>query len=161
MFYHQSPENKQDEELEEAIALFSLEAQVILFGSFAVLGFQIFAQYVGVALQRPGSSRYTHIASISLVALTILWTAPVAFPSDATWAQSFRHLYRTWKRDLTMASALLAMAIAGEIYVVTRVELHSYLISLASAFAMLAVACACWFVLPLHWKRRNSSPPDQ
>ena len=161
MFQEQRPNNQYDQELEEAIALFNFEARALLLGLFAVLAGQILAQYVSVALQRSGSSRYTHIASIGLVTLTILWTAPVAYPSDITWAQELRYLYRKCKRNLTVASALLATAVAGEIYVVTRVEMHSYLISIASASAMLVVACASWLILPLYLKRRRGSPPDQ
>jgi hypothetical protein len=156
MFQEPVPDNQPDDKLAEAIALLNSEAQAILFGSFAVLAFQIFSQYVAVALQRTGSSRYVHIGSITLMALTILWSAPVAFPSEARWAQRCEYLYRIFKRELTIARVLLVMGIAAEIYVVTRVEMHSYVISLASAAAMLVAGCGLWFVVPL-FKRWKSS----
>jgi hypothetical protein len=156
MFREQFPDNQPDEQLEEAIALFHIEAQAILFGSFVMLASQIFSQYIANSLQRTGSSRYVHLGSVTLMALTILWSAPVAFPSESRWAQSSEYLYRVFKRNLTMGRILLVMGTAAEIYVVTRVELHSYARSIASAAAMLAVGCGLWFVVPL-FKRWKSS----
>jgi hypothetical protein len=60
-----------------------------------------------------------------------------------------------------MARMLLVMGIAAEIYVVTRVEMHSYVISIACATTMLVVGCTLWFLLPVYSKYRRRFPPNR
>lgn len=158
MFYDRDdPERDHNAELINAVETFHLEAQAILFGSFVVLALQIAGQYLAVALSRTGSSRYVHIASITLIMLTILWVGPVAFPSEMAFVGQLKILYRVGKRNLTVAIALLAAGISADVYVLTRIELHSYALAIGFAATMLTLGYALGFGVPLYFKRRKRS----
>jgi hypothetical protein len=147
------PESDHNAELIKAVDTFRVAAQAILFGSFVLLAFQIVGQYLAVSLSRTGSSRYVHIASITLMMLTILWVGPVAFPSEAAFVGRLNLLYRVGKRNLTMATVLLAAGISADVYVVTRIEVHSYALAISLAATMLALGYAIGFGVPLYFKR--------
>ena len=151
------PESDLDGKLTKAVDTFRVEAQAILFGSFVLLAGQIAGQYLAVSLSRTGSSRYVHIASIALMMLTISWAGPVAFPSETLIVGRLKLLYRVGKRNLTMATVLLAAGISADVYVVTRIEVHSYALAIGLAATMLALASAFGFGLPFYFKRRKGS----
>jgi|SRR5215831_8411018 len=152
------PESDDEIRLAERVEIIRLTAQGMLVGSFILLAAQIYCQYAVACLSRNGSSRYVHICSITFMTLTILWAAPVGFPSDVLWSQPARLLWKLGKRNVTIASALLAFAIAADIYVATRVERHSYSLAIALASLMLALAGMCWFAIHHHFKDRKT--PD-
>jgi hypothetical protein len=155
MFYEtQKPESDEEIRLAERVEVFRLTAQGILVGSFILLGFQIYCQYAIAWLSRPAPSRYVHIFSITLMVLTILWAAPIAFPSNDLWAQPTRLLWRLGKKKLAIASALLAIAIAGDIYVAMRVEKRSYSLAICLATLTLALIGMVWLALLRYFKHR-------
>lgn len=151
------PERDRNAKLAKAVDTFRVAAQAILFGSFVLLALQIVGQYLAVSLSRTGSSRYVHIASITLMMMTILWVGPVAFPTEVAFVGQLNILYRIGKRNLTMAMALLAAGISADVYVVTRIEVHSYALAIGFAATMLALGYAFGFGLPLYFKRRKGS----
>ena len=156
-FQPRIPDNELDPELEAAIEAFRTAGQTILFGSFVILGFQIFCQYEAVILQRAGSSRYVHLASIVLIVLTILWVGPVAFPSEAMFAHGLEPLYRVGKRNLMLVTMLLGAGISADVYVMTRMAAHSYALAIALATAMLALGFALGFGVP-HYLTNRKGP---
>ena len=157
--FHKRYERKNADtaELTDAVETFCLEAKAILFGSFVLLALQIAGQYLATSLSHTGSSRYVHLASITLVMLTILWVGPVAFPTEAALVGRLNLLYQIGKRNLTMGTALFAAGISADVYVVTRIEVHSYTLAIALAATMLVLACGFGFGVPLYFNNRRRS----
>ena len=93
------------------------EARVVLPGAQALFGFQLAIVLTQAFEQLPSVSRMTHAASLFLVALAILMLmAPAAYHRIVHAGEDTRDMYRIGSALVTMATAPLALGLAGDIY---------------------------------------------
>lgn len=131
------------------------EARMVLPGIQALFGFQLVAVF-NQRFDRLGEcDKACHIAALLLVALaTGLVMAPAAIDRFATGRRGEQYL-RRWAPSLLAAGMfMLMMAIALELFVVSKLVLGPAVAWIVSAVGG-AVLWALWFALPLFLRWRK------
>lgn len=141
------------------------ESRVVLPGAQALLGFQFVTMLMKPFDELPASSKFVHLASLAMVALSvILLLTPAAWHRIVEQGEETERFHRIASR-LVMASLVpLALGLAGDLYVVVRKVMGSEPLAVASALACLAVCYGLWFGLTLARRARRVSrttPPPR
>jgi hypothetical protein len=127
------------------------ECRVVLPGSQALLGFQFISVLTESFDKLPSLSKYIHLASLGLNALTIvLLITPAAYHRLVEEGEETEHFHRFASKILIAALVPLALALAGDVYVVVQKVSDSQLLSVVSALVVLAVFWELWFGLTLY-----------
>ena len=154
-------EKTEKTELNDKIRHVLTEARVVLPGTQALLGFQF-----AVVLQQgfdslPVSSKLVHVAAlVALGASVIFLMLPAAYHRIAEGGEISERLHRFSGKCLLLAMATLAVAIAGDTYIVIRKATASATAAWILAAGWLAFACGLWFGLMLivrHSERSGGS----
>jgi uncharacterized protein DUF6328 len=144
---------KQDEKkkLTDKIKHVLTECRVVLPGSQALLGFQFIIVLMESFDSLPSLSKYIHLASLGLNALAIvLLITPAAYHRLVEQGEETEHFHRFASKILIAALVPLALALAGDVYVVVQKVSDSQLLSVVSALVVLAVFWELWFGLTLY-----------
>ncbi|MGZ3460385.1 MAG: DUF6328 family protein, partial [Archangium sp.] len=141
------------------------ESRVILPGAQALLGFQFATVLVRSFDELPRSSKLVHLASLALVALSIiLLMAPAAYHRIVERGEETERFHRFASSMVLSATVPLALGLAGDLYVVVRKVLGSVPVALTCAGACLVLCYGLWFGFTLARRARTSSrtpqPPD-
>lgn len=127
------------------------EARVVLPGAQALLGFQFIAVLTGAFEKLPALSQYVHLASLALIALTvILLMTPAAYHRIVERGEESEHFHRFATRMVVAALVPLALGLSGEVYVVVQKVTGSQLISVVSTLISLAMFWELWFGITLY-----------
>jgi hypothetical protein len=127
------------------------ECRVVLPGSQALLGFQFISVLTESFDKLPSLSKYIHLASLGLNALAIvLLITPAAYHRLVEQGEETEHFHRFASKILIAALVPLALALAGDVYVVVQKVSDSQLLSVVSALVVLAVFWELWFGLTLY-----------
>lgn len=127
------------------------EARVVLPGAQALLGFQFIAVLMESFDSLPDASKYVHLASLGLIALTIvLLMTPAAYHRIVEQGEETEHFHRFASKMIVAALVPLALGLAGDVYVVVRKVTDSQLVSVVSALVTLALFWELWFGLTLY-----------
>jgi hypothetical protein len=127
------------------------ECRVVLPGSQALLGFQFISILTESFDRLPALSKYIHLASLGLNAVTIvLLITPAAYHRLVEQGEETEHFHRFASKVLIAALVPLALALAGDVYVVVQKVSDSQLVSVVSALVVLAVFWELWFGLTLY-----------
>ncbi|MFL6336685.1 MAG: DUF6328 family protein [Pyrinomonadaceae bacterium] len=127
------------------------ECRVVLPGSQALLGFQFISVLTESFDRLPALSKYIHLASLGLNAVTIvLLITPAAYHRLVEQGEETEHFHRFASKILIAALVPLALALAGDVYVVVQKVSDSQLVSVVSALVVLAVFWELWFGLTLY-----------
>ena len=127
------------------------ECRVVLPGSQALLGFQFICVLTESFDKLPALSKYLHLASLGLNALAIvLLITPAAYHRLVEEGEETEHFHRFASKILVAALVPLALALAGDVYVVVQKVSDSQLLSVVSALVILAVFWELWFGLTLY-----------
>lgn len=127
------------------------ECRVVLPGSQALLGFQFICVLTESFDRLPPLSKYIHLASLGLNALAIvLLITPAAYHRLVEEGEETEHFHRFASKMLIAALVPLALALAGDVYVVVQKVSDSQLLSVVSALVVLAVFWELWFGLTLY-----------
>ena len=127
------------------------ECRVVLPGSQALLGFQFICVLTESFDKLPALSKYVHLASLGLNALTIvLLITPAAYHRLVERGEETEHFHRFASKILVAALVPLALALAGDVYVVVQKVSDSQLVSVVSALVVLAIFWELWFGLTLY-----------
>src|SRR5262249_35879498 len=95
------------------------EARVVIPGSQALLGFQLAIILSHPFAQLPASSQTVHVVCLGLIALSvILLMAPAAYHRIVYEGEDCEAMYRIASTLITLATAPLALGLAGDVYVV-------------------------------------------
>jgi hypothetical protein len=138
------------------------EARVVLPGAQALLGFQFTAMLVEGFDKLPISSKYVHLGSLALIALsTILLMAPAAYHRIAENGEESVHFERLASRLVLASMVPLALGICGDFFVVLRKISGSTEFSVISSCAMLAIFYGLWFGYSLLQRKREQQRPAQ
>lgn len=127
------------------------ECRVVLPGSQALLGFQFICVLTESFDKLPSLSKYIHLASLGLNAVAIvLLITPAAYHRLVEEGEETEHFHRFASKILIAALVPLALALAGDVYVVVQKVSDSQLVSVVSALVVLAVFWELWFGLTLY-----------
>jgi hypothetical protein len=127
------------------------ECRVVLPGSQALLGFQFIVVLTESFDKLSAATKYVHLASLGLNALTIvLLMTPAAYHRLVERGEETEHFHRFASKMLIAALVPLALALAGDVYVVVQKVTDSQLVSVVSALVILAIFWELWFGLTLY-----------
>ncbi len=137
--------------LQDKIKNLLTEARVVLPGAQALLGFQFATMLVEGFDKLPASSKYVHLASLGLIALTtILLITPAAYHRIVEQGENTEHFHRFGSRFVLAAAVPLALGICGDFFVVIRKVTESAAYGLIGASAALVFFYGLWFALPFY-----------
>lgn len=128
-----------------------MEARVVLPGAQALLGFQFIAVLTESFAQLPAVAQYVHLASLLMVALTIvLLMTPAAYHRIVERGEETEHFHRFASRFVVAALVPLALGLSGNVYVIFLKVTDSQVLSVVAALVTLATFWELWFGLTLY-----------
>jgi Family of unknown function (DUF6328) len=134
------------------------ECRVVLPGAQALLGFQFVTTLMEAFEKLPSSSKYVHLASLALVALSIvLLITPAAYHRIVERGEETEHFHRFASRILVAALVPLALGVSGDLFVVVRKVTESVTSAVASAIVSLLFFYGLWFGFTLYRRNRERS----
>ena len=127
------------------------EARVVLPGAQALLGFQFVAVLLGGFENLPQSSRYVHVASLTLVTLsTILLMTPAAYHRIVERGEATEHFFRLASAMVLWSLIPLSCGTCGDFFVLTRKVSGSMLLAGIATVAILLCFSGLWFGFSLY-----------
>jgi hypothetical protein len=133
------------------------EARVVLPGAQALLGFQFVTTLMEAFEKLPLSSRYVHLASLTMVALSVvLLMTPAAYHRIVERGEETEHFHGVASRLLIAAMVPLALGVSGDFFVVVRKITESTTSAVAAALVSLLFFYGLWFGLTVY--RRGRQP---
>ena len=146
---------KLKDKIEQALT----EMRVVLPGAQALIGFQFASMLVEGFDKLPASSKYVHLASLALIALSVVFLmTPAAYHRIVERGQQTEHFHRFASRMLILAMAPLALGMCGDLFVVIRKITESARAAILGASVMLIFFYGLWFGYTLYRRgqRRES-----
>jgi uncharacterized protein DUF6328 len=154
MSLEEAKEESNGAKLTDKIKHVLTECRVVLPGAQALLGFQFVTTLMEAFEKLPQSSKYVHLLSLSLVALsTVLLMTPAAYHRIVERGEETKHFHRFASRVLVAAMIPLALGISGDLFVVVRKVTQSTTSAAASAIVSLLFFYGLWFGFTIY--RRN------
>jgi hypothetical protein len=127
------------------------EARVVLPGAQAMLGFQFVAVLLGGFETLPQSSRYVHVASLTLVTLsTILLMTPAAYHRLVERGEATEHFFQLASAMVLWSLIPLSCGTCGDFFVLVRKVSGSMLLASTATVAILLCFYALWFGFSLY-----------
>ena len=127
------------------------EARVVLPGAQALLGFQFLTMFMDAFDKLPNSSKYIHMVSLTLMALTmIVLMTPAAFHRIATSGEDTKRVHQVASACLLIAMIVLPLGIVGDVYIVFLKVFASEVIACTVAIAVLLFFYSVWFGYTLY-----------
>lgn len=122
------------------------EARMVLPGAQALLGFQFATMLMESFEKLPETSKYVHLASLALVALSvILLMTPAAYHRIVEQGEDTERFHRFSSRVLLASMVPLALGVCGDLFVVTRKVSGSTAFALLCALVMILFFYGLWF----------------
>jgi hypothetical protein len=122
------------------------EARVVLPGAQALLGFQLVTIFMDGFDKLPNSSKYIHMISLTLMAVTMVFLmTPAAFHRIAAKGEESERVQSVASWFLIAAMTTLPLGIAGDIYILFLKVTRSVPASRAVAAGVLIFFYALWF----------------
>lgn len=136
------------------------EARVVLPGAQALLGFQFVTTLMEAFEQLPLSLRYVHLASLVLVAFSIvLLMTPAAYHRIVERGEETEHFHRFASRLVIAAMVPLALGVTGDFFIIVRKITRSNITAIIAAALMLLFFFGFWFGFTVYRRSRRSSAP--
>jgi hypothetical protein len=122
------------------------EARVVLPGAQTLLGFQLIVFLMESFEKLPESSRYVHLASLFLVALSIvLLMTPAAYHRIVERGEETERFHTFASLVLLAAMIPLALGLSGDFFVVIRKVTESTTLAIILSSIVLALFYGLWF----------------
>jgi len=151
------PEFENRTELKDRIKQVLTEVRVVLPGTQALLGFQFAAIVQSGFDQLPVSSKYIHVASLALVALSItLLMTPAAYHRIVDQGDDTEHFHRLATRLLIAAMIPFGLGVCGDFFVVARKVTNSIPLAGTASVLILAFFYLLWFGYTMYRRRHRS-----
>jgi hypothetical protein len=132
------------------------ECRVVLPGAQALLGFQFVTTLMEAFEKLPASSKYVHLASLVLVAVSIVFLmTPAAYHRIVERGEETEHFHSFASRMLIAAMVPLALGISGDLFVVVRKITGSATSAIGSAAVSLVFFYGLWFGLTVYRRGRT------
>ena len=133
------------------------ETRVVLPGAQALLGFQFVTTLMEAFEKLPLSLQYVHLASLFLVALSIvLLMTPAAYHRIVEKGEETEHFHAFASRTLIAAMIPLALGVTGDFFVVVNKITRSTKTAIIASALVLLFFYGFWFGLTLY--RRSRQP---
>jgi Family of unknown function (DUF6328) len=128
-----------------------IETRVVLPGVQALFGFQLATMLIEGFERLPNSSKYCHLISMALMAITvILLMTPAAYHRIVERGEATEHFHLVASNFLLMAMISLPLGICGDLFVVVRNVTNSVSIAVTSSLLSLLFFYALWFGYTLY-----------
>ena len=156
----QAKETREDQGMEKTpihkkVEQVLTEARVVLPGAQALLGFQFSTILLEAFDKLPLSSKYIHMMSLALMALSvILLMTPAAYHRIAEHGEDTEEFHSVASRLLLASMVTLPIGICGDLFVVVRKVTNDSTISAVSSFFALAVFFGLWFGFTIYRKQK-------
>ena len=142
--------------LKDKIEQVLTEVRVVLPGAQALLGFQFATMLMEAFEKLPTSSKYVHLVSLGLIALSIIFMmTPAAYHRLVEQGQETEHMHAFASKMLLASMVPLALGICGDFFVVIRKVTESATLAIILAAVTLALFYGLWFGFTLY---RRSQP---
>jgi cbb3-type cytochrome oxidase subunit 3 len=129
------------------------EARVVLPGAQALLGFQFVAVLLGGFETLPSSSKYVHVASLTLVTFsTILLMTPAAYHRLVERGEATEHFFRLASAMVLWSLVPLSCGTCGDFFVLARKISGSIILASTATVAILLCFYGLWFGFSLYRK---------
>ncbi len=136
------------------------EARTVLPGSQALLGFQFICVMTEGFDKLPDSLKYVHLASLALVAVSIvLLMTPAAYHRIVEEGEETEHFHRFSSRVLLVSMIPLALGVTGSFFVVVDKVAHSGALAAASSAALLLLFFGLWFGYTFYLRSQGRTQP--
>jgi DMSO reductase anchor subunit len=134
------------------------ECRVVLPGAQALLGFQFISTLTESFEKLPASSKYVHLTSLALVAVTIiLLMTPAAYHRIVERGEETEHFHRFASRILIAAMIPLALGICGDFFLIVRKVTDSATAAAVAGLVMLFFFYSLWFGFTIYRRKRSIS----
>jgi DMSO reductase anchor subunit len=136
-----------------------LEARVVLPGAQALLGFQFVTMFMQGFESLPLTSKYVHLASLVLMALSIIFLmSPAAYHRIVERGEHTEdvHQFASWM--LLAAMVPLPLGISGDFYVVVKKVTDSTLLAIVGSVVILTFFYGLWFGYTIYRRSRLAAP---
>ena len=134
------------------------EIRVVLPGAQALLGFQFAGMLTEGFEKLPASSKYVHLVSLGLMALSIiLMMTPAAYHRLVERGEDTERMHAITSRMLLASMIPLALGICGDLFIVIRKVTESFIISSIMAAVALCFFYGLWFGFTLYCRSRQRS----
>jgi hypothetical protein len=148
------PSTTLDDKIEHVLT----ETRVVLPGVQALLGFQLTIMLSETFDQLPAWSKYAHLSSLALIAISIiLLMTPAAYHRIVERGENTEGFHSFASQMLLTAVIPLALGICGDFFVVVYRMTQSAFFAIMAASTLLAVFYGLWFALPIY--RRTWGKP--
>jgi hypothetical protein len=132
------------------------EGRMVLPGAQALLGFQFATMFMDDFDRLPASSKYTHLASLALIALSIIFLiAPAAYHRLVEKGEETEHFYRFASLMLLVSMIPLALGISGDLFVVVRKVTESATAAITASALALLFFYGLWFGYTIYRRSRD------
>lgn len=132
------------------------EDRMVLPGAQALLGFQLIAILMESFEKLPASSKYVHLASLFLIALSIiLLMTPAAYHRLVEDGEETERFHRFASRLLIAGMIPLAFGLCADLYIVAQKVTESHVASIAASSLMLLFFYGLWFGFTLYRRRQH------
>ena len=149
------PQSQRESLKDETVAAIE-EARMVLPGVQALFGFQLIAVFSDKFDSMSQAMRITHLISLSLIALSIVFImAPAAFHriGERGWVST--RLIDITSNFLTTGMVTLMGGLSVEFALVSSVILRERSVAVGLAVALFLILLTCWIILPLRHRQRR------
>jgi hypothetical protein len=142
--------------LQDKIRNVLTEARMVLPGAQALLGFQFITMVLDDFDKLPESSKWVHLVSLLLTALsTLLLMMPAAYHRLAERGENTEEFHRFAGRAVLASMVPLALGISGDFFVVVRKVTESTAFATGAAGLLLGFFYGLWFGFTISRRRRS------
>jgi hypothetical protein len=142
--------------LDQKVEQMLTETRVLLPGAQALLGFQLAITFTEAFEKLPLSSKLAHLGALGCVALTVIFLiAPAAFHRIVYQGENAPAFHDLGSRFILAASAVLALGLATDLYMVIAKITESTWAGLAAGLGTFVVLALLWHVVPLALRHRT------
>ena len=133
------------------------EARLVLPGTQTLLGFQLAAVLQDGFDPRPSSSKLIHVVALVALGVSVVFLMlPAAYHRIAEGGEISERLHRFSSLSIVLAMLTLAVALAGDAFIVVRKATASIAVAGVVSGAWFGLAIGAWFVLMLVLRARHA-----
>jgi hypothetical protein len=150
-----------EKKLHEEVSMVLTEARVVLPGAQAMLGFQFVTMFTHEFDGLPASSKFIHLASLGLIALTVvLLMTPAAFHRIAEGGEDSPLLVQVAGRLVLAAMVPLGLGMSGDFFVIVRKISGSATVAAIAGSAAALLCFGLWFAYTTYRRKLRTPSRD-